>query len=192
MRKAVVLVSASVGLAALALPAGWAAADHVQVVTPPSVVYAPPAVTHAPGSPGSVTVVSAPSSVTQVPASVTVVPAPSTVVIPVPGTVVAVPVQQILQAEQIRGHHVRANTIYANRIEADQVKGMIHHISGVTVNAPKGEIVGPDVAASVIYADAIAANSIVADNVYVRELEMSPSRFVIGPLPGQLVRRQAP
>ncbi len=189
MRKIVVLVSASLGLAALALPAGWAAANHVQIVTLPAVVYTPPSVTQAPGS---VTVVPAPTSVTQVPGSVTVVPAPSTVVIPAPGPVVVATVQQTLHAEQIRAHQVRANTIYANRIEADQLKGVIHHTASVTVDAPKGELVGPDVAASVIYADAIAANSIVADNVYVRDLEMSPSRFVIGPLPGQVVRRQAP
>jgi hypothetical protein len=182
MKMIAVLVSVSLGLAALAFPVGWAAADHVQVGPPPGVVYTTPVVV----TPG-------PSSVTQVPGSVTVVPAPRTVVIPAPTTtVVAAPVQQILHAEQIRAHQVRANTIYANRIEADQVKGVIHHTRSVKVDAPKGEIFGSDVAASVIYADAIAANSIVADNVYVRDLELSPSRFVIGPAQGAVVRRQSP
>ena len=118
MKKIVVLVSASLGLATLALPVGWAAADHVRVVPPSGVIYTSPVVV----TPGSMTVVPAPSSVTQVPGSVTVVPAPSTVVIPAPSTVVAAPVQQILHAEQIRAYQVRANTIYANRIEADQVR----------------------------------------------------------------------
>jgi hypothetical protein len=190
MKKIVVFVSASLGLAALVLPVGRAVADHVRVVPQVGVVYTPPVVV-TPGS--SMTVVPAPSSVTTVPGSVTVVPAPSTVVIPAPSTVVAVPGQQILRADQIRAHQVRATTIYANRIEADQVKGAIHHATRVRVDAPKsGEIVGPDVAASVIYADSIAANSIVADNVYVRDLEMSPARFVISPPQGAVVRSQAP
>ena len=71
--------------------------------------------------------------------------------------------------------------------------GVIHHTGSVKVNAPSGEIVGSDVATSVIYADAIAANSVLADNIYVRDLEMSPAKFVIVPLQGgTIVRRQSP
>ena len=98
-----------------------------------------------------------------------------------------------MHAEQIRAGVVRANTIYANRIEADRVQGVIHHTGSVKVNAPSGEIVGSDVATSVIYADSIAANSVLADNIYVRDLEMSPAKFVIVPLQGgTIVRRQSP
>ena len=190
MRKIAIVVSASLGLAALALSVGRTEADHVRVVPQPGVVYTPPAVTQ---TPATVTVVPVPSPVTQAPATVTVVPAPSTVVIPAPSPVAAARVQQILHAEQIRAQLVRANTIYANRIETDQIKGVIHHTDSVKVNAPAGEMVGQDVAASVIYADAISANSVVADHVYVRDLEMSPAKFVIAPLQsGIVVRRQSP
>jgi hypothetical protein len=194
MRKIAIVVSASLALAALALPVARSAADHVRVV--PGGVYVAPPVTQTPApvpAPTTVTVVPAPSPVTQVPGTVTVVPAPpSTVVIPAPTTTVAT-AQQILHAEQIRAQVVRANTIYANRIETDQVKGVIHHTDSVKVNAPAGEMVGPDVTASVIYADAISANSVVADHVYVRDLEMSPAKFVIAPLQsGIVVRRQSP
>ena len=199
MRKIAIVVSASLGLAALALSVGRTEADHVRVVPQPGVVYAPPAVTNAgdgdrgPGAQPTVTVVPAPSPVTQAPATVTVVPAPSTVVIPTPSPVAAARVQQMLHAEQIRAQLVRANTIYANRIETDQIKGVIHHTESVKVNAPAGEMVGQDVAASVIYADTISANSVVADHVYVRDLEMSPAKFVIAPLQsGIVVRRQSP
>ena len=50
------------------------------------------------------------------------------------------------------------------------MKGVIHHTGGFRISAPAGEMAGPDVVASVIHADAISANSVVADNVYVRDL----------------------
>ena len=73
-------------------------------------------------------------------------------------------------------------------------KGVVHYTGSVTVNpTTRGEITGPDVTSSVIYADAIAANSVLADNIYVRDLEMSPAKFVIVPLQGgTIVRRQSP
>ena len=190
MRKIGLLVGVSFGLATLALTAQLAAAEHITVVPQPGVVAQPGVVYVQPApAPKSVTVVTAPTVVTPAPATVTVVPAPSTVVIPAPSP----PVQQTMHAEQIRAGVVRANTIYANRIEADRVQGVIHHTGSVKVNAPSGEIVGPDVATSVIYADAIAANSVLADNIYVRDLEMSPAKFVIVPLQsGTIVRRQSP
>lgn len=190
MRKLGLLVGVSLGLATLALTAEFAAAEHVTVVPQPRVVAQPGVVYVQPApAPKSVTVVPAPTMVTPAPATVTVVPAPSTVVVPAPGP----SVQQTMHAEQIRAGVVRANTIYANRIEADRVQGVIHHTGSVKVNAPSGEIVGSDVATSVIYADAIAANSVLADNIYVRELEMSPAKFVIVPLQGgTIVRRQSP
>jgi hypothetical protein len=190
MRKIGLLVGASFGLATLALTAELAAAEHITVVpqpgvAQPGVIYVQPA-----PAPKSVTVVPAPTVVRPAPTTVTVIPAPSTVVVPAPSPS---PVQQTMHAEQIRAGAVRANTIYANRIEAHRVQGVIHHTDNVKVNAPSGEIIGSDVATSVIYADAIAANSVLADNIYVRDLEMSPAKFVIAPLQGgTIVRRQSP
>ena len=193
MRKMGLLVGVSFGLATLVFTAELAAAEHVTVVPQPGVVAQPGVVYVQPApAPKSVTVVPAPTVVTPPPATVTVVPAPSTVVIPAPSPSSSAQ-QQIMHAEQIRAGVVRANTIYANRIEADRVQGVIHHTGSVKVNAPSGEIVGSDVATSVIYADAIAANSVLADNIYVRDLEMSPAKFVIVPLQGgTIVRRQSP
>jgi hypothetical protein len=192
MRKIGLLVGVSFGIATIALTAELAAAEHVTVVPQPGVVAQPGVVYVQPAPvPKSVTVVPAPTVVTPPPATVTVVPAPSTVVIPAPSP--SSSAQQTMHAEQIRAGVVRANTIYANRIEADRVQGVIHHTGSVKVNAPSGEIVGSDVATSVIYADAIAANSVLADNIYVRDLEMSPAKFVIVPLQGgTIVRRQSP
>jgi hypothetical protein len=195
MRKIGLLVGASFGIATLALTAELAAAEHITVVPQPGVVVAQPGVVYTQPAPAprSVTVVPAPTVVTPAPATVTVVPAPSTVVVPSPSPSSSTPIQQTMYAEQIRAGVVRANTIYANRIEADRVQGVIHHTGSVKVNAPSGEIVGSDVATSVIYADAIAANSVLADNIYVRDLEMSPAKFVIVPLQGgTIVRRQSP
>jgi hypothetical protein len=190
MRRKALAVGVSLGLAAVAVPVGRSAADHVRFPLPSG------------DTPTMVTIAPAPSAVVPatVPAgTVTVLPAPTTVApsaVVIPGwaqQVVTVPAGQTLRAEQIRAQVVRAGTIYANRIETDQVKGVVHHTSTIAVGAPAGEVVGPDVSASVIYADAIAANSIVADHVYVRDLEMSPARFVIAPLAsGIVVRRQSP
>jgi hypothetical protein len=193
MKKIGLLVGVPFGLATLLLSAELAAAEHVTVVPQPGVVAQPGVVYVQPApAPRSVTVVPAPTVVTPAPATVTVVPAPSTVVVP-PSPSSTAPVQQTMHAEQIRAGVVRANTIYANRIEADRVQGVIHHTGSVKVNAPSGEIVGSDVATSVIYADAIAANSVLADNIYVRDLEMAPAKFVIVPLHGgTIVRRQSP
>ena len=195
MRTKALAISVSLGLAALAVPVARSAADHVRFVPQPSTA-----------TPATVTVVPAPTTV--VPATVPAPPAgtvtvvttptpvaPSTVVSP--GTtqhVVTAPAGQTLRAEQIRAQVVRANTIYANRIETDQVQGVVHYTNTIASGAPAGEVVGSDVAASVIYADAIAANSIVADHVYVRDLEMSPAKFVIAPMAqsGIVVRRQNP
>jgi hypothetical protein len=76
-----------------------------------------------------------------------------------------------IQAEVIEAHQVRAQTIYANKIEADEIQGAIHQTSGVKINSSQGKIRIPTVLASVIYADEIKANSVVADVIYVRKLE---------------------
>lgn len=185
MRPMNTAVSAVLSLAALGLLVGRGEANHVQVGPQSAVVYAQPA---APPTP-PVTV-----SPTPAPPTVTVVPAPSTVVISAPNPSITVPAQPALRVDQIRAHVVRASTIYANRIEADQITGAIHHSDSVAVNATvRGEVVNPDVAASIIYADAIAANQVAADQVYVRDLEMRPAHFVIAPLGSRVaVGRQSP
>ena len=66
---------------------------------------------------------------------------------------------------------MRANTIYANRIEADEVRGAVHQTRGVKVRDSQGKIKAPEVVASVIYADEISANTVEADTIYVRELD---------------------
>ncbi len=79
---------------------------------------------------------------------------------------------QTLQVEKIDANEVRARTIYANRIDTDQIKGLVYQTSGVDIHDARGEIKAPDVSASVIYADRINANSVVADAVYVRNLRL--------------------
>ena len=77
-----------------------------------------------------------------------------------------------LQADQINAQSVRAHAIYANRIDADRVHGVIYQTGGVTMNraGSLGNITAPEVNASVIYADEIRANDVIADAVYVRTL----------------------
>lgn len=97
-------------------------------------------------------------------------PVPSPVASP-PAVVVPVPSPtQTLQVDEIEAGVVRANIIYANRLEADEVRGAVHQTRGLKVNDSQGKIKAPDVAASVIYADEISANTVVADAIYVREL----------------------
>src|SRR5215470_3418291 len=56
------------------------------------------------------------------------------------------------------------------KIDADNIEGQIHQSKDVKVGDTKGEIKAPEVTASVIYAEEISANSVVAQNVYVRDL----------------------
>ncbi|HET8575795.1 MAG TPA: hypothetical protein VFO18_01755 [Methylomirabilota bacterium] len=92
------------------------------------------------------------------------------------GTTVVVPGQApaafppTLQADEIRAHQVRASTIYANKISADEVRGVVYQTRGVKIHDTRGDIRAPEVTASVIYADEIKANSVVADAIYVRDL----------------------
>jgi len=77
---------------------------------------------------------------------------------------------QTLKAEDIKTQRVRANTIYANRIEAGEIRGIVHQDTGLKVADAHGEVKGPEVAYSVIYADRIKADSVVADHIYVRDV----------------------
>jgi hypothetical protein len=87
----------------------------------------------------------------------------------VPGPATTQP--QTLHVDEIEAGVVRANIIYANKLEADEVRGVVHQSRGLQVNDSHGKIKAPDVAASVIYADEISANTVVADQIYVRELK---------------------
>jgi hypothetical protein len=92
-----------------------------------------------------------------------------------PGSAVVVPGQptvapSTVQADEITARQVRASTIYANKIEADEVIGTVHQTRGVKINAARGSIRAPEVVASVIYADEIKANTVSADTIYVRDL----------------------
>jgi hypothetical protein len=97
----------------------------------------------------------------QAPPAATVVVTPT---LPVPAT-------QTIQADEIKAGTVRANTIYANKIEADEVRGAVHQTKGVKVKNSEGKLEAPEVAASVIYADEITANTVIADTIYVRDME---------------------
>ena len=72
-----------------------------------------------------------------------------------------------------RSHHGSAgsrDSIYANRIDTDEIQGQIHQSKDVKVGETRGEIKAPEVTASIIYAEEISAISVVAHNVYVRDL----------------------
>jgi hypothetical protein len=75
---------------------------------------------------------------------------------------------QTIHADHITAQQIRADTIYANRIDADE--GQIHQSKDVKVGDTRRQIKAPEVTASVIYAEEISANSVVAQNVYVRDL----------------------
>jgi hypothetical protein len=66
-----------------------------------------------------------------------------------------------------RQHHL----CYANKIVADQVLGAVHQSKGIKVKNSEGKIEAPQVAAGVIYADEIKANTVMAETIYVRNLD---------------------
>ena len=128
-------------------------------------------------TPGNTTVVQAPSTTSTVPApdpalvpvpaGTPVVAPPGTTVIPAPGTTTVVPpaghddgragpghgataVVQTLRADDIKSPRVRAQTIYANRIEANEIRGVIHQDTGLKVRNTNGAITGSEIVASVI------------------------------------------
>jgi hypothetical protein len=138
------------GCATLGLLSTLAFANHVTIRTSETVVV--------PGAvPATPPVVTAPAD------------RPVIVVPPAPPQ----PQMQTLQVEEIRAHVVRAQTIYANEINADQVQGMIHHTKGMKVRDTKGELKAPEVAAPVIYADSIKANHVIAEQIHVRDLRLN-------------------
>jgi hypothetical protein len=99
-------------------------------------------------------------------------PASGSTVIVAPGSPqVTVPTTpDTLLADSIRANQVRAQVIYANRITAREVQGVIHQTKEVKLGSGKSDIRAPIVTASVIYADDIRADSVVANEIYVRNL----------------------
>src|SRR5262245_34207342 len=119
-------------------------------------------------SSGAVVIQPSPPVVVEPSPSVVVQPAPSTVV--VPGQTIVVPGQTI-QAEDLEANEVRAQTIYANKIRAPEVRGAIHQTGRVKIQGSASDLKAPVVTASVVYADTIKAHRVIADNIFVRDLE---------------------
>ena len=99
------------------------------------------AVTQAPGAvvipppPQPVVVQSAPAPVVVSPGqSVVVQPAPSGQPVVVQSGTVTVPASQIVQADALEATEVRAQTIYANRIQSNEIRGTIHQSGGVKID----------------------------------------------------------
>ena len=112
--------------------------------------------------------VAAPGTTTEVlpPAGTTTgVPAPATAATPPLATVVLT-----VRADNIESPRVRAQTIYANRIEANEIRGVIHQGKGLRVENTDGAIKGDEIVAAVIYANKIKADIVIADHIYVRDV----------------------
>jgi hypothetical protein len=137
----------------------------------------------APGSAvgqGTVVIPPPPQSVVVQPSQAPVVVSPGqTVVVPSPsgqssvgqpGTV-TVPASQIVQADGLQANEVRANTIYANRIEAPEIQGTIHQTGGVRMDPSVSDLKAQTVVASVLYADTIKADRVIANQIYVRDVD---------------------
>ena len=86
------------------------------------------------------------------------------------GTVVA-PTPQMVQAEDLEANEVRAHTIYANKIQASEIRGTIHQTAKVKLDSSVTDLKTPTVVASLLYADTIKAHTVIADHIFVRELD---------------------
>ena len=137
------------------------------------------------------------SAVTQAPSTVVIPPPPQSVVVqpsqtPVvvsPGQsvvvqppqsgqpvvvqsgTVTVPASPIVQADALEATEVRAQTIYANRIQSPEIRGTIHQSGGVRMDRSVTNLKMPTVTASVLYADTIKADRVIADQIYVRDVQ---------------------
>ena len=89
-------------------------------------------------------------------------PAPATVVQPAP---------QMVQAEDLEANEVRAHTIYANKIQAPEIQGAIHPTAKVRLDRTVSDLKAPTVVASILYADTIKAHRVIADHIFVQEIE---------------------
>ena len=102
---------------------------------------------------------------------VVIQPGQSVVVQPGPNATVVAPGPQTVQAEDLEANEVRAQTIYANKIEASEIRGSIHQTAKVKLDGSVRDLKAPTVVASVLYADTIKAHRVIADNIFVREIE---------------------
>jgi hypothetical protein len=160
-------------LAALIAMAGPAAADHINgsfaaesrssgsaVIRPAPAATLPPVVVQ-PGQP----------IIVQQPGQPAPPAPPAPVVRPAPPALVVQPGAQMIQAEDLEANEVRANTIYANKIEAREIQGAIHPAAEVRLGGSVSDIKAATVVASILYADTIKAHRVVADHIYVQEIE---------------------
>src|SRR5262249_50425164 len=67
---------------------------------------------------------------------------------------------QIVQADDLVANEVRAQTIYANKIRAPEIRGAIHQTGEVKIDHSVRDLKAPTVVASVIYADTITAHRV--------------------------------
>jgi hypothetical protein len=128
------------------------------------------------------------SSVTSSTGTVVVQPAPTPALPPVvvqPGQPIIVqqpgqsvplatvprPAPQMVQAEDLEANEVRAQTIYANKIEAPEIQGSIHPTGKIQLDRSVSDMKAATVVASVLYADTIKAHRVIADHIFVRNLE---------------------
>ena len=165
--------SSTAAAAATAPASTTAPASATALAAPSTAAMQPPAMMSDTASPDS-TPVPAAGATTLMPGPGTPTPAPvagpitmgpaAAIVTTVPGVI------QTLRAEDIQTKRGRANAIYANRIEAGEIRGIIHQDTGLKVADARGDVRVPEVTYSIIYADKIKADSIVADHIYVRDL----------------------
>jgi hypothetical protein len=78
---------------------------------------------------------------------------------------------QVVQVEDLEAHEVRAQTIYANRIQASEIRGAIHQTGEVRIDRSVADLKAPTLVASVLYADTIKAHRVIADDIFVRDLD---------------------
>ena len=93
------------------------------------------------------------------------------VVVESPQSPTVMPSSQVIQADDIVANEVRAQTIYANKIRAPEVQGAIHQTGQVRIDGSVPDLKAPTITASVIYADTIQAHRVIADNIFVRDLD---------------------
>jgi hypothetical protein len=138
--------------------------------SPPAAVVIPPPPQPVVVQPSQAPVVVQPP---QAPVVVQPPPAPGQVVVvrpASPGTV-AGSASHVVQADALEANEVRAQTIYANRIQAPEIRGTIHQSGGVKMDRSVNNLRAAMVSASVLYADTIKADRVIADHIYVREVD---------------------
>jgi hypothetical protein len=162
-------IGSTPGFGSESLPAGTAVVQMPQppATQPPVLIQPGQSVVVQPGPSGSVVVQPGQSG------GVVVQPgqAGSVVVQPGPSRTVATPAPQMVQAEDLEANEVRAQTIYANKIEASEIRGTIHQTGKVKLDSSVTDLKAPTVVASLLYADTIKAHTVIADHIFVRDLE---------------------